>query len=523
MGAEVGTEQSRGAPLKPLDDATPLTGPTIDVGVRIGWLLRMARLTAPERPAHRLGDMVTRLEWLGLRTSTSSLHRVETGAVRDDRVVAAYEEALALAPHSLRASIDIVCRTFPYSPVDRAPVHRVSSPEEMSRLHEPVLAGDAVGGQWREWARAMAQPGNVGLPVDEARDRVAALMRELVRAHGTSYLTRYDALATLRRSAWGGVVRQAAEAMLADPHAQLVNDVMSAVGEAYDDDTRSWMVDLLGHPRELHVQGAAIGLGVMAEAHGAPGFWAPVLDRVVAHYNAAAPQEGTRWRWLSHVLRLVPADELAVARGDVGHPPAPVAESLRPTGREALVRACQTQAEEGSAALGLPYQPLLARLLFEVVGEGRSSRSHASALLLGALPGLRRVAVDAVLSIVEDHPEPWLRERAASRAASLVHDYLPPPVRRRLQESHELSAREAAWLAIAGEQVDEAWLRRALVTSDKLFGPSGVLSVIGLSGSPLLGALLAEPGWSDEVRGAAAWWDRTGARLVDPRPSPTDD
>ena len=93
-GRRLGTEQSRGAPLKPLDDPTPLTGPTIDVGVRIGWLLRMARLTAPERPAHRLGDMVTRLEWQGLRTSTSSLHRVDTGAVGDDRVEAAYEEAL---------------------------------------------------------------------------------------------------------------------------------------------------------------------------------------------------------------------------------------------------------------------------------------------------------------------------------------------------------------------------------------------------------------------------------------------
>lgn len=518
----MGTEQSRGAPLKPLDDPTPLTGPTIDVGVRIGWLLRMARLTAPERPAHRLGDMVTRLEWLGLRTSTSSLHRIETGAVRDDRVVAAYEEALALAPHSLRASIDIVCRTFPYSPVDRAPVHRVASPEEMSRLHEPVLAGDAVGGQWREWARAMAQQGNVGLPVDQARDRVSALMGELVRSHGTSYLIRYDALATLRRSAWGGVVREAAEAVLADPHVQMPNDVMSAVGEAFDDDTRSWMVDLLGDPRELLVEGAAIGLGVMAEAHAAPGFWAPVLDRVVAHYNAAAQDQGERWRWLSHVLRLVPADELAAVRGDVAHPPSPVGESLRPAGREALVRACQVHAEESSAALGLPYQPLLARLLFEVVGEGRSSRSHASALLLGALPGLRRVAVDAVLSIAESHPDPSVRERATSRGASLVHDYLPPTVRRRLQEADELSAREAAWLAIAGEQVDEAVLRRCLRTSDQLFGPGRVLSVIGIAGSPVLGEILEEPGWSDEVRGAAAWWVRTGTRLVDPQPDATD-
>ena len=94
-------------------------------------------------------------------------------------------------------------------------------------------------------------------------------------------------------------------------------------------------------------------------------------------------------------------------------------------------------------------------------------------------------------------------------------------MRRRLLGSQELSAREATWMAIVGEQVDEDVLRHALLSSDKLFGPSGVLGVLGLSGSPLLAALLEEPGWSDEVRGAAAWWTRTGSRLVDPVPGAT--
>ena len=67
-----------------------------------------------------------------------------------------------------------------------------------------------------------------------------------------------------------GLDGQPAAAVLADPHLQLPNDVMSALGEAYDEDTRSWMVDLLGARRDLVVEGAAIGLGVMAEAHAAP-------------------------------------------------------------------------------------------------------------------------------------------------------------------------------------------------------------------------------------------------------------
>ena len=518
----MGTEQSRGAPLKPLDDPTPLTGPTIDVGVRIGWLLRMARLTAPERPAHRLGDMVTRLEWQGLRTSTSSLHRIETGAVRDDRVVAAYEEALALAPHSLRASIDIVCRTFPYSPVDRAPVHRVSSPEEMSRLHEPVLAGVAVGGEWREWARAMAQQGNVGLPVDTALDAVRLLARDLVRAGGTGYFTRYDALATLRRSSWGSLVREVAALQLADPHVQIVNDTMSAVGEAYDDPTRSWMVGLLADPRDVVAQGAAIGLGAMAEVHGAADFWQPVLPELVRLYNDAGP-EGERWRWLSHLLRLLPPAELATVRPLLVHAPAPVGESLRAEGRDALVHECQRQAEEASAALQLPYQPLLARLLFEVVGDGRSSRSYAGVVLLSALPAVRDVCVDAVIHMAENHPDPAMRRRAASRVNMLVVDHLPHATRDRLVSAHELTPDELRWAARAGIRLSSDVLQRALSEQVPLFGPLGVLVAMGLSGSPLLSEILADPEWSDEVRGAAAWWTRTGSRLVDPLLSPTDD
>ncbi|MEN8706283.1 MAG: hypothetical protein ABF306_09130 [Nocardioides marinisabuli] len=512
----MGTEQSRGAPLKPLDDPTPLGGPTIDVGVRVGWLLRMARLTAPERPAHRLGDMVTRLEWQGLSTSTSSLHRVETGVVRDDRVVAAYEEALALAPGSLRAAVDIVCRTFPYSPVDRAPLARVSGPEEMSRLHAPVLEDRATGGQWRGWARSLSQPGNVSLPVDVAQERVRALMTELVRAQGPSYVTRYDALATLRRSEWGGVVRAAAAEMLADPHVQVVNDLMSAVGEASDPATRSWLVDLLGDTRDIVVQGAAVGLSTMAESHGSPDFWGPVLDLLVEHYNDAGPA-GARWHWLSHLLRLVPPADLAEVRGRLGHAPAPVGEALQPEGREALLRVCQLHAEEASAALGLPYQPLLARLLHEFIGDGRSARSQTSGVLLAALPSVNQACVDAIVSISEEHPDPWLRERAASRVLLLVDGYLPARVRERLV-GDDLPLRDVLWAVRAHVPVSDASLRRVVDDPETGLGPVGGMHAAGLAGWPLLGELADDPEVPEPVRGAARWWLRIGSHLRDPLP-----
>ncbi len=77
------------------------------------------------------------------------------------------------------------------------------------------------------------------------------------------------------------------------------------------------------------------------------------------------------------------------------------------------------------------------------------------------------------------------------------------------------------WLVAAGVHVDDDVLRRAMLAGDRLFGPGGVLGVLGLSGSPVLGEVLADPGWSDEVRGAAGWWTRTGSRLVDPVPGAT--
>ncbi len=513
----MGTEQSRGAPLKPLDDPTPLTGPTVDVGVRIGWLLRMARLTSPTQPAQRLGDMVTRLEWQGLRTSTSSLHRVETGAVRDDRVVAAYEAALALAPGSLRATVDIVCRSFPYSPVDRAPAERVTSPAAMSALHEPVLAGVATGGQWRDWARAMAQPGNIALPHDLAREQAVALLGELTRADGTAYRSRYDAVTTLRRSAWADVVLEAVQAVVADPHVQDVNNPASALGETFDDRARSWLVDLLADPREVVVQGAAIGLGAMAQAHGGPDFWDPVLDDVVERFNDIGPA-GDGWYWLSHLLRLLPSETLALARPRLAHPPSPVGQSLRPEGRQVLVVECQRQAEEASAALGLPHQPLLARLLFEVVGDGRSSRSHTSAMLLATLPSVRRVAVAALVDLAETYPDPWLRARSASRVTSLVEGDLPARVRERLATSQDLAPRDLHWAAKDGVVPDQRAVRRVLADPRGELSTNELLLPVGWAGWPLLRSLVEEPGWPDEMRGGAAWWLRTGSRLSDPDP-----
>ena len=58
-----------GAPLAVLDDDTRLDGPRIDVGVRVGWVLRTARLTgdgAGGSRLDRLSDMSAALKERGV-------------------------------------------------------------------------------------------------------------------------------------------------------------------------------------------------------------------------------------------------------------------------------------------------------------------------------------------------------------------------------------------------------------------------------------------------------------------------
>ena len=124
-----------------VNDETPLNGSDIDVGSRIGWTLRMARLTSARPPS---------LEALAaeLGTSTARLHRLETGRLRDGSLIDGYERVLDRPAGSLRSPIDVLCRTFPPAPVDRDPGWRATTVEELSALTEEV-AGDSVdGGAW---------------------------------------------------------------------------------------------------------------------------------------------------------------------------------------------------------------------------------------------------------------------------------------------------------------------------------------------------------------------------------------
>lgn len=489
-----------------IDDSTALNGPTVDVGARIGWVLRMARMSHAEAPGldHVAG---------AVGTNITRLHRAETGSLRSGRLADGYESTLGLEPGTLRAPIDIACRTFPYAPADRDPGDPITSVREMSRLTEAVggggvTGGQVTGGQWLRWARALAQPGSIALPESTARELVTLLVAELSRATAHAYPSRYEALALVRCSGYGHVVLEVAEAELSDPHVQVAYDLMSAIGEAPTPDAVAWCLGLLGSERPRSVVGAALALEGMAEVSGDPAFWTALVGPLLDHFDRAAPGSVAHG-WLSHLIRLVPR---AVLTREGRRPGQPLAEGADITdwSRSRLNdhwSVCQDRAQEATTALGLADQPMLTRLLFEIAMGPHESRAVTSYMLLGAIPGMAAVVGPQVAEIADGHPDPVVRERAGRRLSGALHGH-----------DHDIVDR---WLASGTADQRERALRLAgaagrTLPSSLLEGePSeGVVYALGMTGHPALRRLARDASRSDDVRGAARWWLARGPRIV---------
>ncbi|TIC82596.1 hypothetical protein [Nocardioides sp. GY 10127] len=505
------TEQARGAPLKPLEDTTPLNGAAVDVPVRVGWLLRMARLTAGDGSASRLSDMVERLGVEGLATSSSSLHRLETGVVRDGGLVDAYERVLRLPPASLRSAIDVMCRTFAYAPADRDPGDPVTTVEEMQRLHAPVLAGTADGAEWLAWARALALPGNIGLPRDLALELVGRLLSEAGRAVGRGYAARYDALTLLRRSAYGGIVLEAVRRMIADPHVQVVNDPLSIVGQAVDPQAAAWALDLLDDQRPWVVQGACLTLETMAEVSGDRGFWTPHVERLAKAYNEARPGTGP-WRWLSHLLRLLPSADLQRIRGRLAHAPSPTVSTPDPGNRSGNLawNACEHQSHVVCDRLTLPPQPLLTRLIWEIIAGGPESRALTAAFLCTSIEPLRAAVADAVAEIAVTSPDPAVRERAGRRLVGLVDVRVPTALAAWRDDQGDRHRLGLLVSGIVGDHIPDDVLLAAVETPASA---RAATYAAGMADHPLLHTLARSQ--DPDVAGAARWWLGQGARVRD--------
>jgi hypothetical protein len=490
-----------------VDDSTPLGGAEIDVAARVAWVLRMARVTSGHADA-RLRSVAGRIG-----TSAARLSRVETGRLRDGRVVDGYEEALDLPRGSLRAPIDIACRTFPrLSPRDADPGPPDLDVPGLSRLTERLQdPAPVTGGDWITWARAMAAPGNIGLPEGPFSDLLARLVSELARSVSHGYPTRYEALALLRCSAYGHLVLRAAQAEVARPHAQALGDLMSAVGEAVTEEAIDWCLGLLVHEQAHVAAGGALALENMAEVSNGR-FWDGIAARVLGAFEDTVPGSAQE-EWAAHLVRLVPretwrAQALVPSRS---LPPRTDVPERGQTERSARWDDCLDAARQVGDEAGVGDQPMLARLIYDIAFSPWESRAATSFLLLTAVPRLAAPAAMRVAELAEAAREPVLRERAARRLLGLLHGHDFAGAQRWL-ESPDPALRRTALGAVgaAGDHVASDVLDAAL--RDPVTSRMAMWSA-GMSSHPQLAGIAAASDLPDHLRSAARWWLEQGGRV----------
>ena len=500
------------APLTVLEDQTPLVGPTIDTGMRIGWMLRMARLVAGEGRFDRLEDMAA-----AVQTNVTALHRIETGQARRGVVVDAYERALGLPVGALRAPTDVLCRQFGNGPVDRDPGQVVDTVAGISALTDLVLDGDPDGSQWLTWARAMSQPFARGLPHRISFPLVSRLTRELGRAHGRAYPIRHEALALLRRSAYGPVVLEVVQEIVSDPHAQMVGGALSVLAEESSPEAAHWLATLLTVPRMPIFVSATVALEKMAQISPDPDFWAPLVDLIAEAYEIAEPNT-PHWECLSHLIRLIPPQDRRHLSGWL--PP----HALAPLGLETLRSAsepesvvwqeCVERARRICWEIEIPYQPMLARLLFDSAFGPYDVRASTTFALLSGLPMITVPLHEQIAQIASQHHDSGIVLRARARLSHSRLGAVPASARGWIDHESPLH-RQVALILLggAGEKLPEPHVERAL-RSD-LASANAALHGLGLAGDPRLRSVVADESLPETVRDNAAWWLRAGSRVVD--------
>ena len=491
-----------------VDDATALDGPEIDVAARVAWVLRMARTTSSSGTQLRaLADE--------LGTSAARLSRMETGQLRDGRVVDGYESALGLVEGSLRAPIDILCRTFPQvSPRDADPGSRIETVRELSELTERLQGAVPVtGGEWLRWARATASPGNIGLPERQGLELLTRLVSELARSVSHGYPSRYEALSLVRCSAYGHLVLSVTQEEVARTHAQGLGDLMSAVGEAVTDDALDWCLALLVDEREYVARCGALAIENMGQISGTS-FWEGVAPRLLDALGATGPGSSQE-EWVTHLVRLVPR-EVWRSNGRVPARPLPPAAPVPTTSRDesnALWRECVVAARAVGDETGVGEQPMLARLLHDIAFGHWETRAVTSYMLLSGLPVLAGPAGQRVAALVEATEDPRIRARGARRLLGVLHGHDIPLVQRWFTDP-DPGLRGAA-LGVAGSAGRDI---PADVLHAGLRDPGTrrlAIYAAGMSGHPGLAGISVAPDLPADVRAAARWWLEQGGRVAE--------
>lgn len=490
------------------DDRSELDGARIELAPRIGWLLRVNR-TSRGVP---LRSMAQELGETGLPTSASALSRIEAEGLRHGAVIDGYEQVLRLTPGSLRAAVDLLCRTFDHAPPDQQPDLCPPSLTGFSAAVEAVLEQAPSGGDWLRFAREHAGERGFGLTAAQMQPLVVRLASEMGRSMGVAYTSRYEALARLRCGPYGDVVEEVIRGAVRAPDTGVLIDLMIVLSERPTPQLLTWAGELLRAERPAVMRGATLALHNMRSVGGlATADW---LALVPWFLEAYADADVPRRHILTRLFKTLPPHTRAAIKAGLADPlqHVPGPSDWTRTRRNRHYEYSSELAAHACADAGLPEQPLLGRLLFELLYDFRATRSATSSYLLLASPvaeALHPLLVAAAVSGADR-----ATREGARGALTLVQTGLRvPDVARWLDNPEdELFEVAAVLLGQAGVQLPEAALEAGLVGDDRRV--RRVLYAAGMARDPRLAAIRTDPARPPEVRTVAAWWVREGGRVI---------
>jgi hypothetical protein len=503
--------ERRGRPPALPQDGTAFDGPAVDVPARLGWLLRVNRLASADPDNRSVATFARRLRSLDVTADGARVSRWETGvAPASADVVAGYETVLGLPAGALRsvgAGLAAVSAGGA-GPAPAGPLPDGAAQTRLDAVYAQVAGPAPAGGDWLDLAGLLTGPDRILLPGPILEDLLARLLDEMMRAAGTAYTTRFQALTRLITAApLTGAVAAAIGAAVSEGGAQCVIDAVSLLGEVGDARlVRRLLASFDGGPGPV-ATGAAHALLNQLITGSFPAGELAALEAALRRAAADDPAGHGR------LALMVGARLSAVSRQRAGLPPAaPRPLPAAPAG-QAPVELWQRLElgrflAAGRDATGLASDPMLARLLGEAMASRHVERRHHASLLLLVSP--YRSAVAGVACRVAERAD----SPAARRGAGALLWYLAGPAQVPVLR---------AWAA--GDRPD---LRQTALTALAHAGAGGAVGAgvgggvdsaavyaAGMTGDPVLRVLAAEPGTPAGARRAARWWLRHGPAVLD--------
>lgn len=516
----------RGRPYQVPEDHTPISGDSIDIDARVGWLLLMSRLHHPD-PDLALGESFNAaLRKVGLQADRSAVSRWESGKVTPRySVLVAYEQALGLRVGQLTSVVNAQRRAFGGEGLPAwMPVLDASSEgfhAELDALFDQVINGPATGPEWTSLAHHVSAAGTMYVHGQVWAELTDTLISQMARSVGIAYLQRLEAVRLLlEHRVAHPYLLQATGRYLDDPAVQVINDPMGVLEISTAPEAAEVVLEKFFRTRSPEVLGAAAdAVAIKIDA----GCYTPAqLAEIERAVLARLQHRGASAAMLGELIMAMPPSSrgrlVAASHGLVGHEQ--VAQSAAHGERfspDVTRRVSQriSDAIRDQLPTGNLYDEdkMTPRVIREALFSSRMGRSHYASLALNGSP-FRPLLADQLAQELE---QAGLDDPMADRYARLLR-YVATPRQEEallawLPKAPPAIARDFA-VAVGHLPSDRCVSELVpLITGDRSLVDRSLIYALGMRQSTALILLAATPDQPEHVREAAGWWRRQGGAI----------